>query len=409
MFWSPRSDAVGFSANGKIFKFAVDGVEPVPLCSFTSGDFSGGSWSESVGIVFTLARGNWDGEVLRVPEQGGPSEPFTKADDARDERRLLQPHFLPDGETLLYSVVTRNANNGEIAVDRGGVRTFLDLGNGSAQAAWSPTGHLIFTRTSALDSDLWALPFSLESLTATGEPFRIVEGGAGASVAADGTVLYELRNPEPEQLVWVDRSGREMGTLGEPLRSRLWCPAVAPDGNRVAAGTDWSHIDVWDSERRVRVRVTGENEMGLFPSWIPATDEIAYMLLGKKEGLMARRADGSGEARALLERRGVAAPNFSPDGMWMAFYTVELDTARDLWAMRLDPPGEPSLLLGTKANEAMPQISPDGTLLAYQSDASGRWEVYLQPFPGGEGRWQVSTSGGLHPKWNRRGGELFFV
>jgi serine/threonine-protein kinase len=105
----------------------------------------------------------------------------------------------------------------------------------------------------------------------------------------------------------------------------------------------------------------------------------------------------------------VAAPNVSSDGAFVAFYVLDSESGRDLWAIATDKPDEPFTLLRTPANEANPRISPDGKLVAYQSDASGRWEVYIQPFPRGDGRWQASAEGGQHPMWNPNGGELFYV
>jgi Tol biopolymer transport system component len=408
-FWSPRSDAVAFAAGDRILRASLQGGRPAELCRFSGGDFTGGSWSAVKGIVFTLARANWDGDVLRVPEGGGNPETFTRADPTKGERRLHDPHFLPDGRSLLYTVVTPGSNDGEIAIDREGARTRIGLGNGASLPAWSPTGHIVFTRTTGSDKALWSLPFSLAAFAPTGDPFRIAAGGADASVSADATLVYGLRRPDPQQLVWVDRAGKTLGAIGEPIRSTLWNPAVSPDGRRVAANIDWERISVWDTERGVETRVTGESERPGFASWVPGGDEIAYMLLGGGEGLRVRRADGSGEPRVLLKRPSVAGPSYSRDGAFVAFWVVDPETGRDLWAMATKKPDEPFLLLRTKANEALPEISPDGKFVAYQSDASGRWEVYVQPFPAGEGRWQVSAGGGRHPLWNPQGGELFYV
>jgi hypothetical protein len=129
VFWSPRSDAVAFATDRALSKVGVAGDAPVELCRLASGEFTGGTWSATKGIVFTLARANWNGDVLRVPEAGGEPEVFARADPAKRERRLTQPHFLPDGQTLLYSVITLDSNEGELAVDQGGVRTLLGLGN----------------------------------------------------------------------------------------------------------------------------------------------------------------------------------------------------------------------------------------------------------------------------------------
>ena len=358
--------------------------------------------------MFTLSRANWNGDVLRVPEAGGEPEVFARADPAKGERRLTHPHFLPDGRTLLYTVITLDSNEGEVAIDRDGVRTLLGLGDGSVQPAYSPTGHIVFTRGSATQQALWALPFSLERMAPTGEAFRVVASGSESSVSADGTLVYGLRHPDPEQLVWVDRAGTLLGALGEPVGSRMDVPAVSADGRRVAVTVDDRQIVVWDTERGVATTLTGDFEGGA-TEWLPGGQELAYNLRGANAGLWMRRADGSGEPRVLIQRSGTAGPNFSRDGAFVAFYVVDPESGRDLWAFATDKPDEPFTLLRTPANEANPRISPDGKLVAYQSDASGRWEVYIQPFPRGDGRWQVSAEGGQNPMWNPNGGELFYV
>ena len=404
-FWSPRSDAIAYATEAALFKVSASDDKPVELCRFAGGVFTGGSWSAAKGIVFTLSRANWDGEVLRVPEAGGEPETFARADPAKRERRLTHPHFLPDGRTLLYTVVTLDSNEGELAIDRDGVRTLAGLGNGSVQPVYSATGHIVFSRGPAMQQALWALPYSLGRQAPTGEAVRIVANGSEPSVAADGTLVYSQRRPDSEQLVWVDRAGTLLGALGEPRPPGMIVPAVSADGRRIAVANEEREIVVWDTERGVATPLTGE--AGAFaPEWLPGGRELAYT---GKAGLRMRRADGSGEPRNLIERAGAAGVSISRDGSMGAFYVVDPESARDLWAFATDKPSEPFILLRTPANEANPRISPDGKLVAYQSDASGRWEVYLQPFPRGDGRLQVSAEGGQNPMWNPSGGELFYV
>jgi Tol biopolymer transport system component len=408
-FWSPRSDAVAFATDSALLKVSLQGDRPVELCRFSGGEFTGGSWSAVKGIVFTTSRANWNGDILRVPEAGGEPEVLTRADPKKRERRLADPHFLPDGRNLLFTAITFDANDGEIALDRDGVRTLLGLGNGSSRPAYSASGHVVFTRSTGLERALWAEPFSLSKLAAPGGAFRIAASATDASVSADGTLVYGLRHPDPQQLVWVDRAGRLLGTIGEPRRTTLFVPAVSPDGRRVAANVDRKQISVWDTERGTETRVTAESEGTVHAEWLPGGQEIAYPLLGASGGLAVRRADGSGEARLLIQGLRVSLPSFSPDGSLVAFYVVDPETARDLWTSATSGLEKPSVLLRTPANEAIPRISPDGKFLAYQTDASGRWEVYVQPFPRGEGRYQVSAGGGQQPLWNPGGGELFYV
>jgi serine/threonine-protein kinase len=406
-FWSPRSDAVAYAAQGALFKVSADGGQPVELCKITGGDFTGGSWSASLGLVFTSSRANWNGEVMRVSADGGTPEPFTQADAKKGERRLADPHFLPDGRSLLYTIVTFDSNEGEIAVERDGVRALVGLGDTSAEAVWSPSGHVVFTRNTGVDSALWALPFSLPTLKSTGEPFRIAVGGARASISAAGSLVYGLRRPDPHVLIRVDRTGRSLGVIAES-RAVVSEPKFSPDGRMVSAMLNFRSVSVWETERGVETRVTGDEEPALHGSWMPGTSEIAYTRLGQAGGTWARRLDGSGSARQLLDQ-GALAADFSADGKYLAYYVVDPETGRDLWAKEMDKAGDGFVVLRTKANEARPRISPDGKFVAYQSDASGRWEVYVMPFPRGEGRVRVSTGGGEHATWNPKGGELFYL
>ena len=345
---------------------------------------------------------------MRVPHDGGTPEVFAKADGTKDERRLFDPHFMPDGRNLLYSVVTVRSNEGELAFDRDGVRTLLGTGNDTVEPVWSPTGHVLFTQDTGVDSALWALPFSLQTMSGAGEPFRIAAGGAAASATTAGTLVYSLRRPQPHALVRVDRSGQALGVIAEG-RSGLSEPKSSPDGRMVAATVDFRRISIWDADRGVETRVTGEDEDAFHAAWLPGGRlEIAYSRIGSNPGIWVRRPDGTGSARQLFEGRA-SNVNVSADGKQLAFYMVAPETRRDLWAKSLDPPGEALAVLRTNANEARPQISPDGKFVAYQSDISGRWEVYVMPFPRGEGRLQISTAGGEMAAWNPRGGELFFV
>ena len=167
-FWSPRSDAVAFATDVAVLKVSLQGDRPVELCRFSGGEFTGGAWSATKGIVFTTSRANWNGDVLRVSEAGGEPEILTRADPKKRERRLADPHFLPDGRSLLFTVITFDANDGEIALDRDGVRTLLGLGDGSTRPAYSATGQVVFTRSTGIERSLWAQPFSLGTLAATG-------------------------------------------------------------------------------------------------------------------------------------------------------------------------------------------------------------------------------------------------
>jgi hypothetical protein len=198
---------------------------------------------------------------MRVSEDGGTPESFTHADASKGERRLADPHFMPDGQSLLYTIVTVDSNEGQIAAERDGVRKLLGQGDASAEPVWSPTGHVFFTRHTGIDSALWALPFSLVSMSSTGKPFRIAAGGGGASVAADGSLVYGLRRPVPQALVRVDRTGRVLGVIAES-RAVVSEPKLSPDGRMLLAGMNFGGISVWETDRGVETRITGDDEGG---------------------------------------------------------------------------------------------------------------------------------------------------
>ncbi len=409
-FWSPRSDALAFATGTALMKVSLQGERPLELCRLSGGEFTGGSWSATKGIVFTTSLANWNGEVLSVPEAGGEPAVFTRADPKQRERRLADPHFLPDGTSLLYSATTLDANGGEIVLDRDGVRTRLGTEDGSRRPAWSATGHVVFTRGGiGSERSLWALPFKFSTLPSAGQAFRIAASASDASVSTDGTLLYSLRRPDPQQLVFVDRAGRLLKAIGQPRATSMYVPSVSPDGLRVVTNEDWGQLSVWDIERGTDRRLTDKSERPLHADWMPGGEEVVYSLMGQEAGIAVRRADGSGEPRRLIRRTDTAQPSVSTDGSFLVYYVVDPETNRDLWAAATGKLDEPFPILRTPANEALPKLSPNGAYLAYQTDASGRWEIYVQPFPRGEGRFQVSVGGGQHPLWNPRGGELFYV
>jgi eukaryotic-like serine/threonine-protein kinase len=411
-FWSPRSDAVAFAARGKLFKVAIDGSQPVELCQLSGGNFTGGSWSAIKGIVFTLSRANWNGDVLRVPEGGGEPERFAAADAARGERRLYDPHFLPDGRTLFYAVTTVGSNDGELAVDRDGTRTLLHLAGGAIQPTYAPDGHLFFTRTKPDSVELWAVGFSLETLTTVGEPFLVSRDAMDASVSSDGTLVCTRPQPDQQQLVWVDRNGTVLGTIGDAMtssyRGGISVPAISDDATHVVAETDITAV--WDVQRGVATHPVPAGS--LHADWLPGTREVVYATDAARPQIIARRFDGTGDPHVVLADGGLG-PSVSADGTAMVFYRVNPRTQRDVWGVMLDQlraKGDPFPMAGTGANEALPRISPDGKWVAYESDELGHWEVFVQPFPRGEGRLQVSVGGGEHPMWNPNGsGELFYV
>jgi Tol biopolymer transport system component len=219
-----------------------------------------------------------------------------------------------------------------------------------------------------------------------------------------------------QQLVWRDREGKKLGVIGQAQDEILY-PVLSPDGLRVAVtGMENNNLDVWVHEvaRPVKNRLTFEPASDMHAKWLPGGKEIVFS--SQRAGtfdIYAQAADGSGQARLLAATPAQElVSDCSPDGKYILYTVDDPKTNFDIRYLKRRPAGEAfdSLpFLHAQFNEQIPRLSPDGRLVAYVSDESGRNEIYVRPFPEGEGKWQVSTSGGTQPRWSRDGKELFYV
>jgi dipeptidyl aminopeptidase/acylaminoacyl peptidase len=266
---------------------------------------------------------------------------------------------------------------------------------------------------------LWALPFSLSSLKATGEAFPVTENARWPSVAGDGTLVYrEEGGPQQRQLVWRSRGGERLEEI-----SRRWemvtHPSLHPDGRRLAVeATEKGNRDIWvyDLVRSIWTRVTQEAGVDFRPTWSPSGDHIAFSSTGDIRGaplaIFLKPADGSGKAEPFVPHvMQEIASDWSQDGKHFLFYRVDPRNQRDIWRLEINTDGsagEAVPLLATPFDEREPRLSPNGNWLAYVSNRSGRDEVYVRPFPDG-GDQQVSGSGGAQPRWRRDGREIYYV
>ncbi len=254
------------------------------------------------------------------------------------------------------------------------------------------------------------MPFSVETLTTNGEPFPIQENASYPSIAGDGTLLYRTEaRTGLKQVVWRDRSGKKVDVIGRPQRD-IQMPVLSPDGSRVVVrALENESWDIWihDVARPLKTRLSFDPSDITKPSWTPKGDKITFA--SSRNGNMdifVRAADGSGQAELLL-----ATPinewetDWSSDGKY-----VVGDGEPDIWYMqpREGAAGyEKRVFLDSPFDVLAPELSPDGKFVAYESDESGQHEVYVQPFPRGGGKRQVSTNGGRQPRW--RGEELFYL
>jgi len=264
-----------------------------------------------------------------------------------------------------------------------------------------------------------AVPFDPQRLTVTGAAVPVVEGvlqsttngDAQYSFSATGSLAYVPGAVQATQrrLMWVSRNGAER-PLAAPVHTYRH-PRLSPDGRRIALVIDEQETQVWlyDLSQETLTRLTFEGNDNIFPAWTPDGKRIAFR--SNKEGppnIFWQLADGSGGLERLITSEYAHTPgSWSPDGQLLAFHEINPATGVDIWVLRMgDRKAQP--FLRTRFNEGVPRFSPDGRWLSYISNESGRYEVYVQPYPGPGGKWQISTEGGTEPAWNRNGRELFY-
>ena len=402
-FWSPDSSSLAYTSNGKLWKVSAAGGQPVSICDLST-TIDGGTWGA-------------DGNIVLVPTTGPLSEVSARGGDPRTllepesgkETDFHKPWFLPGGRGLIF-VVHRVEGPDTLALFTGKKRQVLMQIPGARidNPSYSPTGHIVYSREGN-NAGIYAVPFSLDKLELTGEPFLVEPDGSMPSQSQDGTLIYVQGAAHAlNQLVWVDRSGKVLEKAGQPQRE-INSPIVSPDGRKVALSADENNNrDVWiqDLARGTRTRLTFDTALDFPVAWSPSGDRVFFVEgLGGAPAIRSKAADGTGEIST--HANGDFA-TLSPDGKHLAFTVRDPKTKEDLWTLSLEGDAKPVVLLQTPARERVPIISPDGKYVAYISDESGRDEIYLTRFPTGGGKWQVSVDGGVTPVWVKKTGELLF-
>jgi dipeptidyl aminopeptidase/acylaminoacyl peptidase len=275
---------------------------------------------------------------------------------------------------------------------------------------FSPTtGDLLFEQAKAPNDGIWAVPFSPSKLQTTGTPTLVQANGANASISRNGTLVYLNGLSRDSELVWVDRAGKILQHIGTPEQD-MREPAVAPDGVHVAVdGKSYGELLVQDANRNAAVKINfGAGDIGS-PQWAPDGKTLAFIIRRKGgRSLAVAFPDNSRTVHEIPISAGVGDFTFTRDGKNLLI-ECKPDETWGICKMALQDGAVPEKLIFRPGDAARPQLSPDGHFLAYQSDESGRWEIYVQPFPTGQGRWQISTAGGVLPKWNPSGKELAYL
>ncbi len=425
-FFSPDGQSIGFFAEGKLRKVTVTGGAAVPICD--APDPRGGAWGEDGSIVFSSASSvsSPRNSLLRVSQDGGTPQPATTLSD--DEVTHRWPQVLPGARAILYTAHNR-ANDyadANIVVQTlpKGPRKILQRGGSFGR--YLPSGHLVYVH----DGTLFAAPFDHAALEVTGSGKPVIEniantrstGFAQFAFASDGKAVYLSGQTSSTNLPieWLTRDGKTT-----PLRATRanWShPQFSPDGLRLAMDIDSGQTDivVYDLAREKMTPLTFDAAPDQTPSWTPNGQRIAFVSGRDADGrrnLYWVRADGGGESQRLTDNASLstlATGSWHPSGRVLAFQEGSPNIA-DLMLLPIEgdevsgwKPGKPYVFLKTPAAEAAPYFSPDGRWLAYQSNESSRFEVYVRPFPVGEGKWLVSSGGGQAPTWSRAKRELLY-
>jgi serine/threonine protein kinase len=416
-FWSPDSASVGFFADGKLKRIDIMGGASQVLANAPIG--RGGAWNREGTIVFAPSL---TGPLLRVLATGGDAVAVTRLETGQTSHR--SPQFLPDGRHLIYFVqgaLTQGVYAGSI--DGGPSKR---VANADAAAVVSPSGFLLFPRRTTLFAQ--ALDFKTQELS--GNPFPVAEqlatdpgtpwaagfsATSGGFSATSGIVAYRTGSAGG-QLTWLDRSGTTVGHIGPP-DTGLNVVELSPDGKRVAVNRTVSgNTDIWliDASRGVPSRFTynaTDNATNGSPVWAPKGDRIAFASSQKGVlNLYWKLSSGAGADELLHESDQTKTPtDWSADGRFLLFRSGDPGTGLDLWVLPLYGDKKPFPFLKTQFDESLGQFSPNGKWIAYQSNESGRFEVYVRPFPGPGEKFQISTNGGAQPRWNKNAKEIFYV
>ena len=423
-FFSPDGDWIGFfsgggSPNGKLKKIPVRGGAALTLADTT---VPTGAWLADDTILFTRSTGAGAAWVIsRIPAAGGEATLLTTPDAKERETRHAWPEPLPGSKAILFSISVGGAvfDESRIAVlslETGQYRTIVEQGY---HARYVSTGHIVYI----LSGNLMSVPFDVNRLETTGPPIPIVEGirgrintgDANFAVSRTGFLIYApggTGSSARRSLVWVDRDGREQAITAPP-RAYTY-PRLSPDGTRVALDVRDQNGDIWiwDLARQNLTRLTFEPGADQYPLWAPDGRRIFFSSArgSNRPQIFSQAADGSGQAEQLVEGAYQRQPQaITPDGKQLLFRESDPKTAADIGGVSLAD-RKVSSLVHTSFAEQNPDVSPDGRWITYQSSESGRLEIYVRPFPNvDEGRWQVSTSGGIRPMWSRTGRELFYI
>jgi serine/threonine protein kinase len=415
-FWSPDSRNLAFvsSTDNKLKRIDVTGGVPQNIANAPNG--RGGTWNRDGVIVFAPAS---EGPLARVSAAGGAVSEVTALDESRGEISHRFPWFLPDGRHFLFFARGATYEGNSICVGSLDAKESKRLINADSGAVYSPPGYLLYVR----EGTLMAHEFDLDRLEVKGEPIAIADAVIGFDVTSNlarfsisetGVLVYYGGSDfNKADLIWVDRQGKQVGTVAKAA-DYGYIRLSRDDKRLVIALRDPStRWDVWilDLAHGGQTRFTFDSGNEIFPIWSPDGGRIAFS--SNRDGhvnMYQKSSNGSGnEEQILVSSEAEFCNDWSTDGQFIAFHKLSPQTRADIWIVPLSGDRKPFAYLETPFGERDARFSPNGRWIAYVSDETGPREVYVQSFPIGRGKWQISRGGGGPPTWRRDGKEIFYV
>jgi Tol biopolymer transport system component len=408
-FWSPDSRSIAFFADGYLKRIEARGGSVQTIASGLGG--TAGTWGADGTILFssTPVPG-----ISRVNAGGGNVGMATTPTVESTGHR--HPQFLPGGGQFLFFAGGPDGVRG-VYLGALGSSEVTRIVASDTQATYVSSGWLLFIR----QGTLLAQRFDLSRRMVSGDPIIVADSvafdpisGAGAFSTSDaGVITYRTGRPSMTRLVWFDRSGNALGTLGSPEQSGLSTFTLSPDGRRIAAErTVQNETDLWllDSARQMRLTHETGGTTARLPVWSRDGARLAFQSIGPNSmTLSAKRLTAERDEQVLFRSPEVKVPcDWSPDGRFLLYYVADRRMGADLWVLPMDTQ-RPFVFLRTETTEVWGQFSPDGRWVAYHSNETGRFEVYVRPFPPSGGAVPISTAGGVYARWSRDGKELYYL
>jgi serine/threonine protein kinase/dipeptidyl aminopeptidase/acylaminoacyl peptidase len=409
-FWSADGRSIGFFAGGKLKRVDLSGGPPQTLANAPVG--RGGSWSGDGTILFSPTGAS---PLWRVPASGGDSIQVTQLDLAHYGSHRF-PQFLPDGRHFIFFAQGRAEEQG-IFLGSLDSKDMTRLTLSDTAAAYA-AGMLFFNRQGAFI----ARHLDVSGRTLTGEAVTVAAALgydqdiniAGFSTSLDGNVAYRPGGLDRRQLTWFDRQGKTVGVAGEPNTDNQSGITLSAAGRRAAIGrTVQNNTDLWaiDPLRGGAERITTDPAQDNLLQWSRDGQRVAFT--SNRKGvynIYLKTLNGTGDEQLLMESpQAKLTMDWSRDDQYLLYEEADAKTGWDLWALPLTGDRKPIPISNTLFEERSGRFSPDGGWVAYQSNETGRFEIYVQPFPGPGVRSKVSTAGGTDPRWRPDGKELFFM